>query len=139
MVSHETQLSCPTCRHMKAAKYFNSTLPCPKHLNNSRCCWCGHKLPDVEVKPKYNFDPRKFFLFVCCCYPKTANHCRVRGCFISLITYYLLLVWTKNIGIDWPGNVLGIWERESVSWWALCNLHSSSVFGAVLIRCGWGW
>ena len=35
---------------MKAAKYFNSTLPCPKHLNNSRCCWCGHKPPDVEVK-----------------------------------------------------------------------------------------
>ena len=64
MVSHETHLSCPTCRHMKAAKYFNSTLPCPKHLNNSRCCWCGKKPPDVEVKPKYDFDASKF-LFVC--------------------------------------------------------------------------
>ena len=31
-----------------------------------------------------------------CCYPKIANHCRVRWCFISVITYYLLLIWTIN-------------------------------------------
>ena len=41
------------------------------------------------------------------CYPITANHRRVRWCFISVITYYLLLIWTKNIEINWPGNVLG--------------------------------
>ena len=34
-----------------------------------------------------------------CCYPETANHCRVRWCFISVITYCLLLIWAIDRNI----------------------------------------
>ena len=54
---------------------------------------CYHSLSNWQ---EGNYFQSKWKLRPFCCYTKTANHCRVRWCFISVITYYLLLIWTIN-------------------------------------------